>query len=222
MLSRCFWLVIFTFEISVNCYNMGGAVYQSIPYFSKWGLWMTYICYIIGLFSTYPPKDDAKSLTSYNSPFCAWKWYIMLFELSLVIGIFNFFSYWTILHNDMWNDESVKKGFAGRFGLVTDHILPQIALILEWFMTNPPLVKRHVVVLIAITTLYLIINLSYSLAYRSPYNFMSWHSFGGTMLHLLGLLIVVVEFFLFEWCNRKKIAKFSDSSNNQILEILDR
>ena len=40
------------------------------------------------------------------------------------------------------------------------------------------------------------------------------------MLHFLFLLIVILEFFLIEWLNRKKLAKWGD--NEIIVQVLEK
>ena len=80
-LLRAFWVVMFTFEISVNSYAEGGAIYNSFPFLSKWALWLTYLTQLVALFATNTPQPESAALskTYKNHPLFAWKWYTILF-----------------------------------------------------------------------------------------------------------------------------------------------
>lgn len=135
---RIFWICIFTFEICVSTYGLGGAIYNSFPYISKWAVWLTYFSELVGLFAVDMPSDESKSLGSnYKySPFFAWKWYTILFEMAVTLEIFAFITYWIFLHADTWHSTHFSdKQFTERFSLVADHSLPLLCLIMEYFMT---------------------------------------------------------------------------------------
>ena len=101
ILHRVFWVVILTFQLSIDKLQHG-TFGNEIKYMQKWGLWLTYLTFMTGLFACDPPPTDATVLLkSYrNSPFQAWKWFTILFEMSLTLEIIITVLYWTILHKD--------------------------------------------------------------------------------------------------------------------------
>ena len=101
ILHRVFWVVILTFQLSIDKLQHG-TFGNEIKYMQKWGLWLTYLTFMTGLFACDPPPTDAMVLLkSYrNSPFQAWKWFTILFEMSLTLEIIITVLYWTILHKD--------------------------------------------------------------------------------------------------------------------------
>lgn len=132
--------------------------------------------------------------------------------MAVTFEIFAFITYWIFLHADSWHSTTFKdRNFTERFSLVADHSLPLLCLIIEYCMTQMVFMKRHVMILAFIATFYLIINLSYSLAYRAPYSWTDWHSVGGVFLHLGLFLIFILEFYLIEWLNRKKLLAHGDN-----------
>jgi hypothetical protein len=76
-----------------------GTFGDTFKYMQKWGLWFTYFTFMTGLFACTPPANEATVLLkSYkNSPMQAWKWYSVLYEMSLTLNIIITVIYWTIL-----------------------------------------------------------------------------------------------------------------------------
>jgi len=205
---------MFTMMIGISANGLGGSIYLSFPYVAKWSLWLTYFAEIVGMFSTDIASDESKSLSSnYKySPLFAWKWFTILFQMAFVMEIFSFVTYWFVLHDDNWHASKFSDNpFYERFALVTDHSLPLICLLGEYFMTQPVFVKRHVLILVFVITFYMIVNLSYSLSYRAPYSWTDWHSVGGVFIHIGLWLVVVLMFYMIEWCNRKKLLSHGDN-----------
>ena len=132
--------------------------------------------------------------------------------MAVILEIFSFLTYWFVLHDDQWHHAGfANEPFYERFALVADHSLPLLCLICEYCMTQMVFVKRHVLILAFIDTFYMIVNLSYSLAYRAPYSWTDWHSVGGVFIHIGLWCIVILEFYLVEWCNRKKLLAHGDN-----------
>lgn len=68
-----------TFEISLDMVN--GGTFLEVPDITKWSLWMTYLAFTIGLFSSAPcPKLEENK----NDPLMSWKWFTVVFEIALL------------------------------------------------------------------------------------------------------------------------------------------
>jgi hypothetical protein len=170
----------------------------------KWGLWLTYLTFMTGLFACDPPPTDASVLLkSYkNSPFQAWKWFTILFEMSLTLEIIITVLYWTILHKDA---NTLSVDWKVQTNLYMDHIIPIIALICEFFLSYQPILKRHAFILLAIMSSYLLFNIGYTIAGKPPYDVNEWHTFLGALTCLGTFGMGIVLFYLLEMFTRIKL-----------------
>jgi hypothetical protein len=71
---------VLTFQLSIDKLEHG-SFGDTMKYMQKWGVWLTYLTFMTGLFACTPPPNDASVLLkSYrNSPLQAWKWFTVLF-----------------------------------------------------------------------------------------------------------------------------------------------
>lgn len=100
--TRILLLFVMTFEICVDLSQ--GASQIELPDFSKWGLWMTYVTFIFSLLSVNPLpekfKHDFNAIR--NNPFYAWKWFTVLFEVSLLSEFVLTIVFWTSIHSSVF------------------------------------------------------------------------------------------------------------------------
>ena len=103
-LYRLFAFVLITLEECLNLYSHGGPWYD-IRFITCWGLWMTWLCFGAGLFALDPPPvgDRALLKSLKYSPWRAWKWHTLLFELALTFEINITIVYWTLLFKSTYS-----------------------------------------------------------------------------------------------------------------------
>ena len=167
--------------------------------------------------STSPHSD--LNPTAKFSPFFCWKWYVILFEMAFCLEIFSIVTYWAFLNHESWENTKFKnKPFTTRFCLVTDNSLPFLCMVIEYFTTQPVIAMRHILILFFIITFYLIINLSYSIAYRAPYAWTDWHTVGGVFIHIAIYLIVLILYIILVFVNIKKLG--IHGGNDDMLAVL--
>ena len=95
---RMGWFLLLTVEICIG--NSDGGQYYGLADLTKWGLYCTYFTMLLGLFACKPIKnigDKSAYTASKNKLFQSWKWFSILFELSLLIEIVITVMFWTIL-----------------------------------------------------------------------------------------------------------------------------
>ena len=102
--------------------------------------------FIIGSFNT---NFDAEPIEDFNyqdlnfhhykyTPFRTWKWYIFLFEASIVFETIISIFFWTILFPNVqkvWNDPKIDTSDLSKLSTVLDHSAP-LALLLFDFSYN--------------------------------------------------------------------------------------
>ena len=154
--------LMLTVEGCLDMYSHGGP-WADIRYVTKWGFWMTWICFAAGLFSIEPPATGDKALLKKfkYSPWRAWKWQTLLFEIALTFQIMITIVYWTLLFKSTFQPG---KTLTAKFSLVLDHFLPLLLLLIEYLLfSNPVFLKRHAYVVLGLLIIYTPINMGYSL-----------------------------------------------------------
>lgn len=86
-----------------------------------------------------------------------------------------------------------------------DHILPIMSLLIEYVITNPVFVKRHIFIIVALGFIYLIFNFSYSVAGYPPYDMTDWKSVKGCIMPFVCINLGNLLYVFLEFCNRKKL-----------------
>lgn len=100
-----------------------------------------------------------------------------------------------------------------KLALVLDHSLPFVLLCIDFIFLNAiPYLRRHVVIIFALGTVYLLLNMIVVLAVLPPgqtiYPFMSWDGFTGFVLVPIGMYLFGFAAILFlEWVTFWKLRK---------------
>ena len=104
MIYRAACFVILTIEESLDMYSHGGP-WPDWRYITKWSLWLTWTCFLVGMFALEPiPVGDRALLKSLKySPWRAWKWHLLLFECALTFEVITVATYWSLIYKDAWN-----------------------------------------------------------------------------------------------------------------------
>lgn len=86
---------------------------------------------------------------------------------------------------------------------VVDHYLPLIILIVDYIVSNPVFVLRHVIFTLTYGVLYMFVNLIVTFAHKEPYATMDWRSAGGILIPLALVLafpiIHVALYYVTRW-----------------------
>ena len=133
-------------------------------YLSTFGYLCVVLTFMIGSYISYSKKYNGLQMGHLygNRYSCAhaWKWFIILFELSVVLWILLSFLFWT----QVWRKEMEKKDldFVEQMfvnELVMCHVLPPMCLLIDYCVNAVPVAKRHAFIVIPITVANLIINM---------------------------------------------------------------
>lgn len=122
--------------------------------------------------------------------------------MSLTLEIIITVIYWTILRKDAY---TLSLDWKVQTNLVMDHVVPLLALAFEFFLSYQPVVKRHLPILLAIMTSYLLFNIGYTIAGTPPYSISEWHTFKGALTCLGTFAMGIVLFYLLEMATRIKL-----------------
>jgi hypothetical protein len=188
----------------VSAFEKGFGSYRDFYFLTNWGLWLTFFTFLVSLYSTTPvPNKGCLVLKSYrNSPFHGWKWFTVLFELSLVLEVCITVIYWTLLHPNLFhsNDHIIKK-----FSLICDHTLPLMGLIIEYCVSNQPIVRHHFVVVMAVTIAYMVVNLYATLIWRAPYENINLLEVDGLIKIVICLVFLIGVYLALVFITKKKL-----------------
>ena len=192
-------------------YTHGGP-WPDIRFLTKWGMWMTWLCFLTGLFNLDPPVQGDKALLKSHkySPFRAWKWHMLLFECALTFELMICSVYWPLLFKDTWFDY-VK--INRKISMAMDHSVPLFLLLIEYFLANTAFLKKHVYAVCFLILLYLPINLYYSIIGKPPYAIMDWASLTGFILPIAFAGGFILVFLSLEFLTRIKLGWLSGLRN---------
>lgn len=104
--------------------------------------------------------------------------------------------------------------------MILDHTLPLLALLVDYGMNCQPFIRRHFLVCLFMAFCYNIVLLAYSLANDSPYPWIDWSSFRGTLEPILSVILTIVLFWLTEYITKRKLDYIGGHNNKTIVEIL--
>ena len=212
--------MIITIQESLDMYSHGGP-WPDIRFLTKWGIWLTWLCFLIGMFALEPiPQGDRALLKSYKySPFRAWKWHLILFECAFTLELVITGVFWSLLYTDVYNPNWNARRKAS---MIMDHSVPLGLLLFEYlFLANPVFLRRHVYAIGIILILYLPFNLYYTFIGKPPYAIMDWQSATGVILPLVFLATFLLIFIAVEFLTRKKLFCFAGPRNATILHVLE-
>jgi len=216
VIVRQFWTVTMAMLICLGAIQKGVTIFRDFLFLTKWGLWFTFFTFLIGMFATTPLPDNSQILLKKyrNDPFHAWKWFTILFQISLTMEILITILYWTALHENTYSPDfpSVKKAM-----MIMDHSVPLVALLTEFFMSNQPFVKRHIWVSGFVGVLYGLVNFVATVSGYPPYSIVSYDSFWGVILSLCNGLFFFLIAFALVWLSKRKLSK---SKNCQVMSTL--
>jgi len=125
-------IVFLTFELSIDLLN--GASFIEAPDLTKWGLWITFITFVTGLFSCMPVQDFDSPETyriTKNKPVMAWKLFTICFETALLFEISVTIVFWSLLTNSL---KLADLGWKRKTSLIMDHFFPLLALLIDYSM----------------------------------------------------------------------------------------
>ena len=192
------WVLLFI-NVPVNKW------YTVMKFFTQWGVLFTTICTISSvLLDTSSDGYKFNQKQKYNF-FKSWKWFTFLFQLCFIMELIITPFFWLLLWGDM---SASKKGQPVQLlGLVLDHALPMVCLLVEYvFLSAIPFSKRHFIGIVTICSIYLTMNLSITLISGKPiYGPMTWTDPMGIITPVGVIFAALGLGFFMEWCTRQKL-----------------
>ena len=203
-------LCITIFQVIAHIINEDSI--RILEYFTIWGWLLTVTTVIMSQFLN-PTYTARGYFRSKNSCFLAWKWFTILFQFSLIMEIIITPVFWILLWGYV-KDEPKFEPFWKKTALILDHCMPLIILLFEFVFVNAiAFSRRHLLLLILLSFIYLLVNMSVTLnTGRPPYPFMNWKGFYGFVLVPGGILLyAVIMYFLVEQVTFWKLKKLDQT-----------
>ena len=197
-------------------------------YLSSWAVWSTFLTFAIGVYLSFFVNQSELKEQNKRSFCSAWKWWVYLYQQSLVWSILATLAFWSLIWPAMLaskgkTGERLKNDVYWKIEMILDHSTPLFCLLLDYSVNAIPMARRHVVPILATSTVYLLVNLIYVKASgRWVYKFLSWESFLTVLIALaIGLVMGLMHYCLFR-INIYKLTKFAEKRDidSEAVEIL--
>ena len=197
-----------------------GALIATIKYLTLWIFVTTFFTFVVGIMmlrETSEPQiirnkkansvspgqgstaDDspnrAKSQTIFGIEL--YKWWIVLFEISIVNQLFLCPYFWIELWPRFPTEEEGRELLRTprrKLSLIMDHTVPAFLLIIEYSVNTIPLSSRHQSLLLAVYLNYIIVNFLYAMFGPKPiYPTIPWNNLESIVISAaIGLLVVLI------------------------------
>ena len=159
-------------------------------YLTQWGSFFTTVTLGMSLYYIPGREIAERSKEESQNIFAGWKWYCLLYEFSLSTEILITGYYWALEFASRDPNQGPIADMHSNFV----HILPLVFLLFDFcFLSATPFLIRHELFNFIIKMLYMVVNMSISLASSPVYGLITWRSGLGVGLPLA--LIVVVGIF---------------------------
>ena len=133
LVRRLSCLVMLVYAFARFIYNKSNL--NDVKYLTTWGIYLTLISFVFGSLGT-----------THKFPFNPQKYYIILFQLTLVIEITITLAFWSTLYPHKDFDTFKKDHCDGRpfpcFQLFADHWLPIALLVIDFIISQAVFLKR--------------------------------------------------------------------------------
>ena len=172
-------LILECIILFVNYTQFEDEFVKCFTYITTWGLLFTTITFVLSvLFIGESDSGQLSEINNEQSFFKCFKLLIILYQFSIASEILITILYWAIIYNPTNHDKYTSIQIVGT--VYCDHIVPLVLLILDYiFLSSIPFTLRLIPIHMMIATLYLIVNLSYSLAVSPVYKTMNWRTPSG-------------------------------------------
>ena len=177
-----------------------------LAFLTNWGKWLTFFTFCLAQFVY--PREGEISQTRVYSPFKLWKWFSIMFAVTLTLEFLITLYYWAVLFPNL--DREVNSS------AILDHSIPFIVLVVDYaFVNQIPIKGRYVVGMFIVGGLYLVLMVGATLSRGKPlYPGMDFQSPIGVILPL-GLLLITLLFFWILICiNKCKLRKLNGRVKN--------
>ena len=142
-----------------------------------------------------------------------YKWWIVMFEISIVNQMFICPYFWTTLWPMIPSEEEGRELLRTprrKLSLIMDHTVPLALLMLEFSVNTIPLCSRHIGALLGVYLCYIITNFCFAVFGPKPiYPTIPWNNFESIVIAAaIGLVVVSIFKFLI-WINYYKLKHLS-------------
>ena len=171
---------------------------------TTWGMALSCFFFAIGMRLSFKKDEEINDVNKYNF-FAAWKWYIVVFELTMCMNIVITIVFWAVIAAS--KDVFSRTGFFLAYTTYI-HSVPLITFIIEHCIHPIPVIKRHIVIVLPIGIFYTIMNLTHAKITGKPiYPPMSWDSVASVSFGLGVVVFAVASYFFVYWINQKKLKR---------------
>jgi hypothetical protein len=171
------------------------------------------------MYSTKAPPKDFMNRKYKNSIFQAWKWHTILFQISLTTEVIITIIFWPILYTPAPAVGQFKNVDLYQASKIIDNYLPLVILLIDFFLSNPVFLIRHMFFSLAYGFMFVFTNMIVSLADEPPYSLMSWRSASGVLIPLLLILMFPIVHILLFYVIRWRLQR-DQFKNHTILKVL--
>lgn len=191
--------------IAIRTYYTNSPI-DNLKYLTTLGVIATFLTFLFGIIPT-----------NYGMQ----KWYIMLFQISLISEIIITLSFWTLLvpHEDFmeFRDRTCTDRPVSCFMLYADHWLPLLLLLIDYAISHSVFLKRQWILIDLCSFVYLIYNFTWVKITGIPlYPMYNWYKPSAYINFFLSLLINPALFLFICWLNLKKLKMLKE---DKLIEI---
>lgn len=165
---------------------------------TTWGMFFSCLFFVIGMRLAYKKEEEINDSNKYNF-FAAWKWYIIMFEMTMTMNIVITVVFWSVItqYKDVFNRPAAFLAYTSY-----THSLPLVTFLFEYSLHTVPVIKRHIIIIFTIGVLYALINLTHTKISGNPiYPPLSWDTVASVMFGIGVVVFSVVSFSLLYFCN---------------------
>lgn len=177
----------------LHWFNMGENVFNVMRFISIQMMYTSWGALGFAMYQNCVYQHKSEESKEKYKLFAPWKWWIVLFEISLCSQLLITPYYWILLRKLHPFENTIYT----KIEIVTDHTLPLVLLLVELTMNQIPFIFRHIYIGGLVVVTVILVNLIYTKVSGSPvYPMMNWNTVIGILIPLCVPAVGVLVFFL--------------------------
>ena len=104
--------------------------------------------------------------------------------------------------------------------LYMDHIIPQLALLIEFTLNMQPIIRRHFIIMCLIIFAWIMVTIYACVMDSPPYPWLEFNSIGDSTIPIMVLASAIILFYLTELVSKQKLKYYGGEKNDYLLYIL--
>jgi len=101
-----------------------------------------------------------------------------------------------------------------------DHIIPQLALLIEFTLNMQPIIRRHFIIMCLIIFAWIMVTIYACVMDSPPYPWLEFNSIGDSTIPIMVLASAIILFYLTELVSKQKLKYYGGEKNDYLLYIL--